>query len=124
MSDDRSNEYEVGYGRPPAHSRFKKGESGNPCGKRKGARSRVKELERFLNTTITVNEGGRRRQMRPMEIVRKKAFQLAAQGDIQAMKLMLEMEKLVDAYRVVDQAKQVDYRRSAELFSKLAGGID
>ena len=27
-------DYEVGYGRPPVHSRFRKGQSGNPRGRR------------------------------------------------------------------------------------------
>ena len=44
----------TGYKRPPKHTRFKKGESGNPSGKRKGTRSRVNELERFLNTLGTI----------------------------------------------------------------------
>jgi hypothetical protein len=121
MSDESSDgDYEVGYGRPPTHSRFKQGQSGNPSGKRKGSRSRVKELERFLDTPIHVNENGRRRQMRPMEIVRKKMFQLAAQGDVRAIKLMLDMEQLVDAHRVVERDKQVDFRKIGELFDKLA----
>lgn len=30
MSDD----YEVGYGRPPKHGQFQKGKSGNPSGRR------------------------------------------------------------------------------------------
>jgi hypothetical protein len=121
MSDESSDgDYEVGYGRPPTHSRFKQGQSGNPSGKRKGGRSRVKELERFLDTPIHVNENGRRRQMRPMEIVRKKMFQLAAQGDVRAIKLMLDMEQLVDAHRVVERDKQVDFRKIGELFDKLA----
>jgi hypothetical protein len=33
-------QYEVGYGKPPAHSRFRPGESGNPRGRPKGARNR------------------------------------------------------------------------------------
>ncbi len=121
MSDESSDgDYEVGYGRPPTHSRFKQGQSGNPSGKRKGGRSRVKQLERFLDTPIHVNENGRRRQMRPMEIVRKKMFQLAAQDDVRAIKLMLDMEQLVDAHRVVERDKQVDFRTIGELFAKLA----
>jgi hypothetical protein len=121
MSDESSDgDYEVGYGRPPTHSRFKQGQSGNPSGKRKGGRSRVKELERFLDTPIHVNENGRRRQMRPMEIVRKKMFQLAAQGDVRAIKLMLDIEQLVDAHRVVERDKQVDFRKIGELFDKRA----
>ena len=34
------NSYEVGYGKPPTHSRFQPGQSGNPAGRREGHRSR------------------------------------------------------------------------------------
>ena len=34
--------YEVGYGKPPAESRFRKGQSGNPKGRPKGARGKPK----------------------------------------------------------------------------------
>jgi hypothetical protein len=35
----RSAEYQVGYGRPPQHTRFPKGQSGNPKGRPKGSRA-------------------------------------------------------------------------------------
>ena len=31
--------YKTGYGKPPVDTRFKKGESGNPAGRKKGAKS-------------------------------------------------------------------------------------
>src|SRR4051794_31141733 len=34
-----SPSYEVGYGKPPAHSRFKPGRSGNPRGRPRGSRN-------------------------------------------------------------------------------------
>jgi hypothetical protein len=34
MADDQ-NDYKVGPGRPPLHTRFRKGQSGNPGGRRK-----------------------------------------------------------------------------------------
>ena len=33
--------YRVGYGKPPKRTRFKKGHSGNPKGRKKGSRNRV-----------------------------------------------------------------------------------
>src|SRR6202043_802995 len=32
----RTNEQEVGYGKPPMHTRFRKGQSGNPGGRPRG----------------------------------------------------------------------------------------
>ncbi len=34
-------DYEIGYGKPPKHTRFKKGQCGNPKGRPKGARNRL-----------------------------------------------------------------------------------
>jgi hypothetical protein len=33
MREKRSNSYEVGYGKPPKDTQFKKGSSGNPKGR-------------------------------------------------------------------------------------------
>lgn len=37
MTDKKKDGYEVGYGKPPRHSQFKKGQSGNRKGRPKGA---------------------------------------------------------------------------------------
>ncbi len=48
----------IGYGRPPLHSRFKPGESGNPRGRPKGTASFKSDLLEELSETIAVREGG------------------------------------------------------------------
>ena len=40
--------YEVGYARPPLHSRFRPGQSGNPAGRRKGAHNLGTDVQRIL----------------------------------------------------------------------------
>ena len=54
----KDNDYEVGYGRPPHHSRFKKGQSGNPTGRRRYTDSeRGRQLLRQeANRLVTVRD--------------------------------------------------------------------
>jgi hypothetical protein len=55
-----SDIYEVGYGKPPKNTRFKKGISGNPTGRPKKSPDFYAELIREANSLITINDKGRR----------------------------------------------------------------
>jgi uncharacterized protein DUF5681 len=58
-----SKSYDVGYGRPPEKSRFKRGQSGNPSGTKRTPPSATADLravlERALNEKVTVRRGDR-----------------------------------------------------------------
>src|SRR5687768_6396759 len=61
----------VGYGRPPKHTRFKPGQSGNPRGrpKRTGNNKPLGLMVRQLLTEpITVRDGDQIRQMSRLEV--------------------------------------------------------
>jgi len=49
----------VGYGRPPKHSQFKPGTSGNASGRPKGRISFARLLEKQLDARMTATIGGR-----------------------------------------------------------------
>ena len=57
MSEDRN--YEVGYGKPPKHTRFKPGQSGNPKGRKPGSKNVMTLLEQTLFDTVKVRENGK-----------------------------------------------------------------
>ena len=50
-------ESNVGYGRPPRHSRFRPGESGNPAGRPKGAKNFAAELRAELASLMPGKAG-------------------------------------------------------------------
>ena len=95
MSKKAITPYEVGYGRPPAHSQFKKGESGNSKGRPKGTLNLATLFNRALSEKVTITENGRRRNITKLEIALKQLINKAAQGDPRSMHLMLSMAPLV-----------------------------
>lgn len=52
----------VGYKKPPRHTRFKPGQSGNPNGRPRKKVTLAESIQKELNTRITVNEGGKQRR--------------------------------------------------------------
>ena len=56
-----AQDYEVGYRKPPKHTRFKPGRSGNPRGRAKETRNLRTDLVDELAERILISEGGRRR---------------------------------------------------------------
>lgn len=79
----------VGYGRPPRHSQFTKGRSGNSKGRPKGSKNFGLVLEDELNTKISINENGKRKSITKREAVAKQIVNKAASGDAKAIPILL-----------------------------------
>jgi len=86
-----SDGYDVGYGKPPKQSRFQKGESGNPRGRRKGSKNLATMVHEALSATVVVNLNGRRRKVSKLEAAFIQQSNKAAGGDPKAMTLMLDL---------------------------------
>ncbi len=86
-----SGDYEVGYKKPPIHTRFKKGQSGNPKGRPKGARNLRTELEEELQERIVVREGQTRKEVSKQRAMVKSLMARAARGDTRAIALVVDM---------------------------------
>lgn len=91
MSDD----YEVGFGKPPKHTRFKPGESGNPQGRPKGTKNLATDLSEELAERIVVNEGGRQLKISKQRAMIKSLLAKALKGDTRAASVLLKL--LIDA---------------------------
>jgi Family of unknown function (DUF5681) len=85
--------YEVGFGKPPKHSQFQKGKSGNPKGRPK-EELQSKTVNRIVKDAllkeVTGLVGGKRQKMLALEAVVAKQVAKALEGDTRAAKLVLE----------------------------------
>jgi Family of unknown function (DUF5681) len=88
MPDNDDHSQDVGYAKPPAHTRFQKGVSGNPRGRPKGARNLATVLERTLKERVVINENGIRKTVTKLEAAIKQLANKAASGDLLAMRLL------------------------------------
>jgi hypothetical protein len=91
------DDYDVGYGKPPKHTRWKKGRSANPKGRKTGSKNTRTVYLSERNTRVYVVENGRRRQLTMLELAFKALFTGAAKGKVPAISKVLECEeKFID----------------------------
>jgi hypothetical protein len=74
----------VGYRRPPKHTRFKPGQSGNPKGRPKHARNLKTEFLEELGEVIRVREGDREMKISKQRAFVKALVAAAIKGDMRA----------------------------------------
>ncbi len=85
-----TTDYDVGYRKPPRHRRFKPGQSGNPKGRPKGAKSLNTMARAVFGETVVVRNPAGERRMNAIELGFNKLRELAAKGDIRAIQTMLD----------------------------------
>jgi hypothetical protein len=94
MNDESHRSYEVGRGKPPVATRFKKGKSGNPAGRRKKEppeHAPGSIIEAIDNEEIEVNFKGKRRRMKRAEFEFRQLFAKAITGDLSAARLVVDL---------------------------------
>jgi hypothetical protein len=85
-------DYEVGYGKPPRNTRFKKGEaSANPRGRPR--KNLAASLVEGLNKKVVVTENGRRRKIAVREAITSQLINKSATADLRAIKILLDLMK-------------------------------
>ena len=85
MADD----YEVGYGKPPKDSQFKEGQSGNKCGRPKGAKNLKTEVVEELTEMVKMRVGDRTLKISKQRALLKMLWLKGMKGDSRALSSLL-----------------------------------
>jgi Family of unknown function (DUF5681) len=92
----------VGYKHPPVKSQFRKGQSGNPRGRRKGQRNLPAVLAEVLRQTVTVKQDGKAQRMSKGEALIRILLTKAHNGDRRAIKAMIELSEKIGRIEIAD----------------------
>jgi hypothetical protein len=81
----------TGYKRPPQHTRFRPGQSGNPRGRPKGTRNLANDLQDELADRILIPDGRRRLKVSRQRALLRRLVDQALAGDTRAATIVLQL---------------------------------
>ncbi len=93
-------DYEVGYGRPPKETQWKKGQSGNSNPRRSARdRSTVEMIERLFLKPIEITLYGKTKKVPTLEVIVRLISQKALSGDRRALAAQMKYQEFAARYR-------------------------
>jgi Family of unknown function (DUF5681) len=105
-----AEEYEIGYGKPPLHTRFRTGYSGHPEGRPKGATNVKAEMKRLLAAKTAIKVGGTVQKVPTSTAMCLAVIQKALKGDVRAFSKIVEMvgPEMADELRAAASVSSTD----------------
>jgi hypothetical protein len=84
-----SNDYEIGYKKPPTQSQFQAGQSGNPKGRPKGLKNLATDLQEELEQKILITEANKSHTVTKQRAMIKTLFAKALKGETRAANVLI-----------------------------------
>ena len=115
--------YEVGYGRPPEKTQFKRGQSGNPKGRPKGTKNEATILSNIFNRQIEMRDGGRIRKVSVLEGMLLRFAEDALKGNPKAATFLLNRYGAVKGIDETPESNQDDEKILAEFIKSVEAKV-
>jgi Family of unknown function (DUF5681) len=108
-SDERLNgaTYEVGYCKPPVHTRFKPGQSGNPTGRPKDSPNLKTLFQKILKEQISLREGSVTKKISKAEAVMRGLVIGALKGDTRSVMTLLRIAEQTGEFEDDDKNTEI-----------------
>jgi hypothetical protein len=122
----RPSNYEVGWGRPPKHTRFQPGQSGNPKGRKRGSKNITAFLATELEGKVEVRQNGKVRLLTVAQAIVKRIIADALSGNFKAIAYLdgkapeIERQLFPPSFRSED-LKKLSAQELSELYFNIAG---
>lgn len=119
---DNNDDYRVGYGRPPKHTQFKKGQSGNPRGRPRRSKNIATLVGRELDERQPVLIGDKQTILTKREIWVKAVVGKAIRGDAKAGAFVMQHqppEPIQEEKPVDDSAREHNRQQMQQLLDRI-----
>jgi hypothetical protein len=123
MADDTSDDYEVGYGKPPKSGQFRPGTSGNPRGRPKGSLDFKTYVQEMLSRKVTITEGGKRRRVSALEATLMRLAEKGLKGDTQAIAKILSLASEMAAELQAKQESRALVQADEDILVRFAASL-
>ena len=101
------SDHDVGFRKPPRHSQFKKGQSGNPKGRPRGSRNFSTDLRETLEEPIRVTHHGKAKSVSTQLAALMRLREKALGGDVRALDRLLELARLYNDDEMAEAATRL-----------------
>jgi hypothetical protein len=111
--------YEVGYGRPPKATQFKKGTSGNKKGRPKDVKNIASHFRDEMYQSVIISENGERRTVPKIKAILKQLANKAATGDPRAIQAIVNIARELGDLDLPDPVQEPKVRKfTLRIFEK------
>jgi len=119
----KDKKYDVGFGKLPKSTRFKKGKSGNPDGRPKGTRNFNTDLAEVLSEKVTVIKNGKPKKVSSQSATLMRLREKTLSGDPRALALFVSLAQQLNANKEATSSEKSLIAAEEDILQRYVDGM-